>query len=97
MTDLDDLIARLRARKILHVESDGYQWREPVNPDGDEAAAALEALRAENERLRGVYYELGVRDAADVVGGREALRQEWQEQLMRRILALLDAPALTPR
>ena len=50
MTDSEALIERLRAKYTVTDEFSTI--RRPVNPDGFEAADHIEALEAENERLR---------------------------------------------
>ena len=53
-TDLAGLCERLREQKIIDAFSTplGPVKKMPTNPDGPEAAAAIESLVAENERMR---------------------------------------------
>lgn len=49
---MSDIVERLRAKELLSIEEDGYTHFLPKNPDGDDGAAEIERLRAENEKLR---------------------------------------------
>lgn len=64
----DDLLRRLRLKTLRQRVRWGRapKWGEgsPVNPDGPEAAARIEALEAENKRLRGALTPSGETKAA---------------------------------
>jgi hypothetical protein len=51
MTDIEAIKAKLLAKR---------DWTLPINPDGPEAVAVLDALVADNERLRGVIVSINV-------------------------------------
>ena len=77
----DDLRKRLRAK--IDVGSsllDGL----PVNPDGAEAADRIEALTAENERLREALTDIGVYGCG-MLNQPAALNGPEEEWLKRRI------------
>jgi hypothetical protein len=72
----DDLLKRLKRRKIIHINEDGYSFTEIVNPDGDDAAGEIERLKRENAELREAlkpFADVGIwegyKDDEKVLGG----------------------------
>lgn len=66
------LIERLRFEQVIRKYDDGRTLTQKLNPDGNDAANRIEALSAENERLKKILRDcdpesmswLDARDAA---------------------------------
>ena len=69
---MDALVERLRRTRLSAPDINGGRREVPLNPDGPAAAAALNALKEENERLR-------AQQAAMLGGGICPPEEGWQE------------------